>query len=160
MKKAIKGLMVMSAVVSSFLVAQVASADNEVEIEIIEGYVNAVNLCTTSDECTSMDVKLCAIVPKGNGDNAKTFVECTDESVTVWGLGPIDYWENYVVAEDIIGVAYPVVGDYVIVAADYRDCDNKYVAISMDICDVDNGELINCESIDLRDEFGDILWNQ
>ncbi|MCK9294443.1 MAG: hypothetical protein M0P70_05120 [Desulfobulbaceae bacterium] len=163
MKKTVKGLLVISAVVSGFLTAQTALAEPEIVMEEIAGIVTAVTLCTESDDCASMEVELCTIAANGSGAKAKTFIACTGETVTMYGLGPVDYWENYVVDADlgIIGVAYPAVGDYVTVAADYRDCEERYVAYSMDICDVDNNEdLVNCQTIVLRDEDGDVLWNQ
>ncbi|MEW6519778.1 MAG: hypothetical protein AB1461_10225 [Thermodesulfobacteriota bacterium] len=122
-------------------------------MEEIAGIVTAVTLCTESDDCASMEVELCTIAPNGSGAKAKTFIACTDETVTIYGLGPVAYWESY-------AIDYPAVGDYVTVAADYRDCEERYVAYSMEICDVEtNDELVNCQIIDLRNADGDVLWN-
>lgn len=152
MKKTVRGLVVISAVVSGFLTAQAALAESEIVIEVLEGSITEVTLCTESDDCASMEVQLCTAAPNGSAANGKTFIECSEEVVTIYGLGPLAYWESY-------AVDYPAAGDYVTVAAEYRDCEERYVVYSMDICDVENNdELVNCQTIVLRDEDGKVLW--
>ena len=140
MKKTMKGLMVMSAVVSSFFMAQVVAA------ETVEGIVRGLFDCEVGG-CAGIVVERCTIEPQGNINNGNTFIVCTEEYENVVSLRTLDYWAKN-------GVDYPELEDYVTVEADLLLCGN-YSALSMEVCDIDysgnilNGDIVNCEDIDL-----------
>ncbi|MBU4261375.1 MAG: hypothetical protein KKC76_05780 [Proteobacteria bacterium] len=143
MKKSMQGLMVMAAVVSSFLTAHVVAA----ETVAVEGFVQEIIPCEQGG-CASIVVQICTAEPKGNTANGKIFIECSEEEETVYGLRTIDYWANY---NDGVGVDYPVVGDYVTIEAEVQPCEDL-VAINMEVCEVDDrDEIVNCEYIELHD---------
>jgi len=142
MKKTVKGLLVISAVVSSFLTAQIVSADT------ISGTVTEISPGISG----SIVVNSCTEETNSKTDNGKTWTAC--EEVTVYSLGPTNYWEE-------MGVPYPEVGDIVTIEAYEMYCvlDGIYklVAYSVTVCDENNE---NCLSIALRDTEDDsVLWN-
>jgi len=143
MKKTMKGLMVMSAVVSSFFMAQVVAA------ETVEGIVRGLIECPVGD-CNGIVVELCTIKPQGNADNGNIVIDCTGPLVNVVGLRSTDYWANQ-------GVGYPQDEDYVTVEAELQPCEDYYFAYNMEVCDIDyngniyTGDIVDCEYIELHD---------
>jgi hypothetical protein len=74
-------------------------------------------------------------------------IDTSDGIVTVYGKGPVWYWEQQ-------GVEFPEVGEWVSIEAyeiTFSDGTTKLVAMSIDIGD---------EGIELRDEDGTPLWRQ
>ncbi|MBU0908350.1 MAG: hypothetical protein KJ717_02205 [Proteobacteria bacterium] len=139
MKKTMKGLMVMSAVLSSFFMAQVVAA------ETVEGIVRGFVDCP-SEECTGILVERCTAEPRGNSENANIFIECSGEYATVVGLRTSDYWENY---DD--GVDFPAMDDYVNVEAELQP-SGFYFANNMEVCEVDDHDnFVTCDYIELHD---------
>jgi len=134
MKKTIKGLLVMSAVVSSFFMAQVVAA----ETVVVEGTVKSITPCVSGD-CGEVVLEVCEVT-SGNGQgNGQTSLDCT-EVATVYGLKTLDYWDSEGVCFPVAGEVVDgngvndsyVEGDELVIQAESHPC-GRLVAISMEI---------------------------
>ena len=132
MKRSIKGLFVILAIVMSFVLVQGVWARENIVLTTFEGVV-------TSD--TSADDRTIGIDEDGNG--------VTD--VTIYHMGPSWYW-------DLMRIEYPEVGYYLEIEAFYCDILGEYVGVSVCL-NSSGGDSCN-ESIELRDpDTLKPLWN-